>query len=384
MAPIWRRFLTPAAADHTGFRADPWGRARAARRLSRVHLDEQDWRRLEALRGAFLGTLHPDTGRSLGEGADDYWADERDLELYDAFFARRIAWKWAGALGELAARGWRAPRGRLLDFGCGTGAAARAFLETFGDAGVEGLTLVDRSSRARAFAGRALRAEHPGLEVRETDPTALAAQGDVAPSVLIVSHVLNELGHLERGRLLELARHAGCVLWLEPGDRDTSRALSRVHDELLPGARVLAPCPHQGPCGALREPLEWCHHFARAPVDAFTTREWTFFAQRLAIDLRSLPYAWLALERSAAAAEPTPDGAGLARVVGRVRQEKGKLFAHLCDAAGVREVVLLDRDAKALAKLLREPKGRPLLLRGEVRDGRLVSGAAELPPLRGE
>lgn len=349
-----------------------------------MHLDEQDWERLEVLRRVFLGTLHSDSGPGLGEGAPDYWEDERDLELYDAFFARRIAWKWDGALAELLARGWRAPHGPLVDFGCGTGAATRAYLETFGAEGIEGLTLVDRSARARAFARRALAEEWPELEVREADPGAYAARGGAPPAVFLVSHVLNELGFADRGRLLELARDARSVLWLEPGDRESSRALSRVHDELLPGVRVLAPCPHQGSCGALREPLEWCHHFARAPVDAFTTREWTLFAQRLSIDLRSLPSAWLALERLAAGAGPPPDEPGLARVVGRVRQEKGKLFAHLCDAEGVREVVLLDRDAKALAKLLREPKGRPLLLRGEVRDGRLVSGAAELPPLREE
>lgn len=341
-----------------------------------MHLAEQDWRRLEELRHAFLGEE-----RSLGEVVADYWHDERDLELYDAFYGRRIAWKWAGALDELVARGWRPPSGALLDFGCGTGSAAQAYLDAFGPEGVDSLLLVDRSAQARNFAQRTLGTRWPDLALATSDPRDLEREGFEPPAVLLVSHVLNELEVPDLERLLALARRAQAVLWLEPGQHNSSRALSRVHDRLLEGARILAPCPHQRECGALAQPEEWCHHFARAPVDAFTTREWTLFSKRLGIDLRSLPFAWLALENLPAGTSAAHDETGLGRVLGRVRQDKGRLWAHLCTAQGVDEVLLLDRDAKPLSKLLREPKGRPLLLRADVVDGRIVSGAAEQPSL---
>src|SRR5690606_794684 len=119
-----------------------------------VHMAEADWRRLEDLRGVFLG----EGERRPGEAGPipDYWRTERDLELYDTFLGRRIAWKWAGALDELVQRGWTPPAGPVLDFGCGTGAAAGAFLAAFGAGGVSALHLVDRSAAARDFAARKL------------------------------------------------------------------------------------------------------------------------------------------------------------------------------------------------------------------------------------
>lgn len=333
-------------------------------------MSSEDWRRLAELRAAFLGQ----GGGPGGPGAPtpDYWRTERDLELYDAFLGRRIAWKWAGALGELQARPWRPPAGTVLDFGCGTGSAAEAYLAAFGTAGVASLDLVDRSPAARAFAGRRLGELHPDLALRELSPRDLAESAE-PPAVLLVSHVLNELDGPALEGLVELARRARAVLWVEPGERSGSRRLSEVHDRLLPGARVLAPCPHQLPCGALARPDEWCHHFARPPVDAFTTREWTLFARELSVDLRSLPYSWLALERPAGAPDG-PEPPGLARILGRAHTDKGRLMVHACMAGEVRELLLRDRDAKPLAKLLREPKGRPLLLRLEVEDGRILSG----------
>ncbi len=323
-----------------------------------------------------------------GEGcAGDYWSSERDLELYDAFFGERIAWKWAGALGELVARGWRPPEGRVLDFGCGSGAAARAYLEAFG-AGDVRLQVTDRSPLARSYAARSLAELYPGLEVEAVDLAALERGTLPPPSVLLVSHVLTELDAHALQRLLDLARRAKALLWVEPGQRDVSQRLSQVHDELYQDAHVLAPCPHARSCGALGHPDAWCHHFARPPVEAFTTREWTLFSQRLGIDLRSLPFAWLALEHGPAVGEqaaerdaqralaPAPGEPVDARFLGRPRLHKGRLTASVCFAGEVRELTLLDRDAKPLAKLLREPKGRPLLARIELEGDRIVRGEA--------
>src|SRR5260221_14548533 len=82
-----------------------------------------DWKALERLRAAFLdGTA----------GAQDYWHSERDLDSYDQTFAQRIRWKWDYVLRELSGRGWTPPHGEVVDWGCGSGVATRAFLGRFG------------------------------------------------------------------------------------------------------------------------------------------------------------------------------------------------------------------------------------------------------------
>ena len=87
-----------------------------------MNWDSIDWEALERMRAAFLaGTA----------GAADYWQTEGELAAYDATFAQRIGWKWDFVLSELQRRGWTPPRGELLDWGCGSGVAARAFAETF-------------------------------------------------------------------------------------------------------------------------------------------------------------------------------------------------------------------------------------------------------------
>src|SRR5437867_12656307 len=110
-----------------------------------MNWDPIDWNSLERLRTAFLsGTA----------GAGDYWQSESALASYDATFAQRIGWKWDYVLAELTRRGWSPPRGELLDWGCGSGIAHRAFLDHFGADGVTKLWLTDRSVLAVAYASR--------------------------------------------------------------------------------------------------------------------------------------------------------------------------------------------------------------------------------------
>ena len=54
---------------------------------------EADWRLLAERRDGYLA------------GRPRPWRGRRDLELYDATFARRIAWKWEYVLAQAAAAG---------------------------------------------------------------------------------------------------------------------------------------------------------------------------------------------------------------------------------------------------------------------------------------
>jgi len=278
-----------------------------------------DWTIVDRLRRRFL---------EGGPGGADYWQGREDLDVYDRTFGRRIAWKWDYVLAGLAARGWAPPPGTVLDWGCGTGVAARTFLARFGPASVGGLDLWDRSREAQAFAAEAARAACPGLSVTCGRPGA----GPVG--TLLVSHVITELAPAALEGLADVASRASAIVWVEAGTREAARALMGVRDRLRDRFHVVAPCTHGGPCGlrvAGRE-RDWCHHFAPSPAEAFRERSWARFARIAGVDLRSLPLAYLVLDRRPA--PPLPPGT--VRVLGRPRVSKAQALLLGCDAEGVR------------------------------------------------
>jgi hypothetical protein len=211
--------------------------------------------------------------------------------------------------------------------------------------------LWDHSPAATAFAERVIRARHPHVGVRVADPAEIIADEKF---VLLVSHVLNELDPAGRAALLDLAHRAAAVLWVEPGTSEDSRALIGVREEMRAAFHCLAPCPHNRVCGLLAPGNErhWCHHFARTPTEAFTESGWSQFSRRLGIDLRSLPYSHLVLDRRAPAARP----ANLARIIGDPRQSGALMRVLACRASGVNELELEKRAAPALWRTL--DKGR--------------------------
>jgi hypothetical protein len=328
-----------------------------------VTVNAIDWTALERLRAAFL------EGRA---GATDYWRNDSDLASYDATYAQRIGWKWDYVLTELARRGWSPPPGTVLDWGCGTGIAHRAYLDHFGaappheprssrgesalaspDSEGSGLTsaatetmelaLWDRSPRAMEFAARRARAKYPQLNVT----TGLRD----APTVLLISHVLTELNDEQLAALTEFAASAACVLWVEPGTHECSRRLIAVRERLRGAFQVVAPCTHQAPCGMLAAGNEahWCHHFADPPPAVFTDPDWGRFAHETGIDLRSLPVSFLVLDR-----RPAPVLPGrTARVIGRARVYKAHALVLGCEATGVHDVRLSKR---ALPEAFRQMK----------------------------
>ncbi len=344
-----------------------------------------DWAALERLRGVFLAG----TG-----GREDYWRSERDLESYDATFGQRIAWKWNGVLRELRRRGWQPPSGGVLDWGCGTGVAARAFLEAFGPASAPRVALWDRSARAREFARRRIREECP------TTPVDISP--DPVNGLLLLSHVLTELDENQLRGVVELVDRAAAVIWVEPGTYAVSRSLIGLrerlrgpvpepsvretsprapwgavpealaggapgghalpsvvheHEPLGPHANaafhVVAPCPHESTCGLLapENAPHWCHHFVEPPPEVFTDGGWARFGRWAGIDLRSLPVSYLVLDRR----PPPPLPAGVVRVLGRPRVYKAHALVFACGDTGVRDCRLTKRRLpEAFRELKRE------------------------------
>jgi hypothetical protein len=310
-----------------------------------------DWRALERLRAGFLqgSTSH-----------SDYWQSESDLASYDATFAQRIGWKWDYVLAELSRRGWSPPKSEVLDWGCGSGIAGRAFLDHFDAESVTSLRVWDRSALAMQFAERRAREKYPKLAVK----TGLLEP----PAILLLSHVFTELTPEQAETLAAFAATAQCVLWVEPGTRDTSLTMVVLRERLRAKLNIIAPCTHQECCGLLASGNErhWCHHFASPPPEVFLDGQWARFANFLGIDLRDLPLSFLVLDQ-----RPAPTlTAGATRIIGHPRIYKPHALLLSCDRSGVRERKLTRRAWPEAYKRLKKGESDPLRImkcdRGEI------------------
>lgn len=348
-----------------------------------MNWDDLDWAALDRLRECFLAGA---------ASSRPYWSSREELASYDFTFGRRIGWKWDAVLRELDLRHWRPPPAmadslprvgapqavswRVLDWGCGSGIAGRRVVDWLGPDRVIALGLWDRSRIAVDFAATAAAAAFPALLIEEVTPGFL--DGDEPVGVLVISHVLNELPADQLFSLRNLIGRADSVLWVEPGTHEVSRSLIEVRELLRERFRVVAPCTHQAACGlrTAGNARHWCHHFAPTPPEIHADPHWASFARRAGIDLRSVPYSFLTLERRESGRDTTP---GMVRVIGEPRLYKGFARVLACDGDGVTEVTVQKRDAPALFRQLGRSKD-PHLYRWQRREGRIV-GAAPIDDL---
>jgi SAM-dependent methyltransferase len=302
-----------------------------------------DWAVLARLRRIFL---------EAGAGTPDYWKNESELENYDRTFGQRIGWKWDYVLAELKRRGWRPPGGEVLDWGCGSGMAGRAFLDFFGAGSVSRLRLWDRSKLAMDYARRRALAKYPGLEVL----TGMDAGSP--PNLLLVSHVVTEMFQEQVEQLVRLAGSVQSVIWVEPGTYEASWTLIGIRERLRGAFNVCAPCTHQGACGLMAKGNErhWCHHFAPSPPEIYMDGDWSRFGREMGVDLRRLPLSFLVLDR-----RPQPEWPpGTVRVIGLPRIYKPYALLLGCDLEGVRECKLARRTHPEEYKRLKKELPPPL------------------------
>ncbi|HWA08948.1 MAG TPA: small ribosomal subunit Rsm22 family protein [Opitutaceae bacterium] len=325
---------------------------------------ELDWAALDRLREGFLrGTA----------GSGPYWQSESDLASYDLTYGERIGWKWDQVLRELRLRGWQPEAGTVFDWGCGSGIAARRVISAFGPERLTALRVWDHSPLAADFAATAASRAFPSLAVSQATPGFL--QSDEPVGLLVISHVLNELAPAELAALRAVIGRASAVLWVEAGTRDVSRQLGALREELRRDFRVVAPCTHPGPCPILTPGNErhWCHHFAPPPSEIFANPDWVKFGQRAGVDLRSLPYCFLALDR---AGRTAANGAeGWSRIIGRPEHFKPYARVLNCDATGLAELTIPKRNNPALYKELDRTKA-PLVYRWQREGEKVIGGEA--------
>jgi hypothetical protein len=327
--------------------------------------EDLDWPALDRLRGGFL---------SGAAASGPYWASQSDLASYDFTYGERIGWKWDQVIRELKLRDWRPHARAVFDWGCGSGIAARRVIAAFGPENFESLTVWDHSPHACDFAAEAAQATFPALSIGQATPGFLA--GDSPIGLLLISHVLNELPPASLSSLRSLAARAEEIMWVEPGTHTVSRQLGALREEFRQHFRVVAPCTHQNACPILAPGNErhWCHHFAPPPGEIFADSQWVKFGQRAGIDLRSLPYAFLTLDRRPA----DPAASGLSRVIGRPEHFKPYARVLNCDATGLAELELPKRADKALFKQLERSKA-PLVYRWQRTDTNITGGESLAP-----
>ncbi len=280
----------------------------------------EDWQQLQHLRAQFLDRR---------AGHLDYWTTPRVLELYEHTFAQRIAWKWQHVLAELLQLRWQPPALPLLDWGCGTGIAARTFLRYFHSSSV---TLYDRSTLALKFSQEKIRSEFPHITLLPFDERTSFC------GIVLLSHIITELSDSALDTLLTQLRSAAAILWVESGDRYASRKLIEVREALRTSFHIVAPCTHQGACGLLlpEHRAHWCHHFAKPPQEAFTQARWADFKAHLGIDLSDLPLSYLVLDKHPIHVLSSDT----ARLIGRARLYKGYALLLACSAHAWQSIAL--------------------------------------------
>jgi ribosomal protein RSM22 (predicted rRNA methylase) len=292
-----------------------------------------NWKLLVELRERFLSNPR----------GDDYWTTPGLMESYDLTFAERIGWKWDYLATEIKRRGFNWPESaELLDWGCGTGIAARRLSHHFSD--LKKIQLWDRSETAMAFARDKL--APAGVATRKWNEKPLTN------TVVALSHVANELTSGNLKKLIRfLAAEASAVLWVEPGTPEVSRKLIEARESLKDEFSLVAPCPHSGRCGLFQgKTADWCHQFATIPNEAFTTAFWRKFSEELKIDLRSLPMSYLVMEKKKSLTLNLPP----TQELGRPRVYKGYANLLICEEAGVTQRKVLKRDDQELFKKLKD------------------------------
>jgi ribosomal protein RSM22 (predicted rRNA methylase) len=223
----------------------------------------------------------------------------------------------------------------LLDVGAGPGTATWAAAAAFPS--LTGFALLDANSALRALALDLGRDSTRLRQITYQLGEARAALADSeAADLVIASYMIGEIDDAERTALADAmwAKTRDTLLIVEPGTpAGYGRMIALRRQLIAAGARVAAPCPHDGEC-PLTAP-DWCHFTQRLP------------RSRAHKQLKSaeLPYedekfSYVALSRAPAARRP-------ARVIARPVVTKVAVTARLCTDQGILNAVAARRQKVA-------------------------------------
>lgn len=243
-----------------------------------------------------------------------------------------------------------APR-RLLDVGCGLGAAASAAREVWPS--LANVTLLDRSAAFLALA-RALMAEYADTPLQEAqtveaDLARLGRPDDAPFDLVVVGYALTEIGDAALPAVVDAlwALTSGALTIVEPGTPRDHARLMAVRERLIAlGAAVLAPCPHAAPC-PMAAP-DWCHFTVRLPRSRAHK-----LLKGAEAPFEDEKFAYLAVARGGGPSAPT-------RVIGPPRANKAGMSLKLCTEKGICDSFIPKRDKPRYEKIRKKDWGDPL------------------------
>jgi ribosomal protein RSM22 (predicted rRNA methylase) len=152
----------------------------------------------------------------------------------------------------------------ILDIGCGPGTAAWAGMDIWPS--VTKATLVDRNPRLLDFA-RELGGSHwTGIDFVQGEMAKSVAASPTA-DVVMASYALTEIPAAGLNSILSAlwGRAQKMLVIVEPGTVNGFQRVLTYRDALLAqGARIIAPCSHDGLC-PLAGHERWCHFGVRLP-----------------------------------------------------------------------------------------------------------------------
>ena len=305
----------------------------------------------------------------------DYARDERMLLAYGLFFFPQTFIRVQLVLDELSGfRGLRLPSARpfrILDLGCGSGAATFAALAHFGalvpELAIEARAL-DPSQPFLKWTERVFEANRnlwPRVTLRADEGDLFGFREEESWDLILVSFALNEAMESRAEdeaktwlrRWLDRLAPGGVLMILEPVSQATSERLERLRDWVAAHktARILGPCLHHASCPLLNKGDVWCHEVRRWRIPE--TLE--ILNRRLFRSIEDLKFSFLALERSEVP-EVGASGPDVFRMIAPIRKLKGKLVTAGCAAdGGARTYEMLTRglDRPAVDQLIEVERG---------------------------
>ncbi len=347
--------------------------------------------------GKNLDSLEP-VVRRLSEGFTtgrpavfaDYLSDAKTAAAYGLFFLPQTLARTAEALRGLSLP-FTPPTApfRVLDLGCGSGAASLAaaafFREHAPEAPLE-ITAVDHAASALQTVRETFDSVFPGTALL----TKAASIDSFAPEgfhdLIVMSFSLNEVfpapdtersGELLR-RLLAALRpipngFPPLLLVLEPAGTQTSPRLQKLRDRFaVEGASIYGPCPHAAPCPLTGLCQGYCHDARRFRP----TASMNDLNRHLHRTINDIKYSFLALGNQRVAHDSRRF-----RLIGPVDKAKGRLLTRICLGDGTLRQIELP--AKALTSerrhdLLDQQRGDTGTLAGEPSDWKSMEGGRVL------
>ena len=229
----------------------------------------------------------------------------------------------------------------LLDVGAGPGTATWAAAEAFPS--LQDFALLDANEALRALALGLVTDSFRLRDVSYHRGEARAALAKAAATDLVVaSYMIGEISDAEQRTLAELMweKTRDTLLVVEPGTPAGYARIIALRERLIAaGARVAAPCPHDGQCPL--QPPDWCHFSQRLQRSRAHMQ-----VKGAEVPFEDERFAYVALVRA-------PVAQRLSRVLDQPAISKVEINAKLCTPAGLAFTKVPRRDKAAYASARR-------------------------------